>query len=48
MIIKTLILTTLLLNEPAIVTMSPSVKTEVSRKRGKGNRGKRRGGGGLR
>ena len=48
MIIKTLILTTLLLNEPAIVAMPPSVKTEESRKRGKGKRGKRSGGGGLR
>ena len=49
MIIKTLILTTLLNSDYlAIVQMPPSVKIEASRKRGKGNRGKRRGGGGLR
>ena len=47
MIIKTLILTALLTNDPAIVAIPP-VKTEANRKRGKQNRGRRRGGGGLR
>ena len=47
MIIKTLILTTLLTSEPAIVAMPPSHKIEA-RKRNKGNKGRRRGGGGLR
>jgi hypothetical protein len=48
MIIKALILTTLLANEPTIVAMPPA-KTEASRKRSKkGMRGRKRGGGGLR
>jgi hypothetical protein len=48
MIIKTLILTALLTNDPAIIiAMPPSVKVEA-RKRNKDNRGRRRGGKGLR
>ena len=47
MIIKAIILTTLLTNDPAIIAMPPSVKIEA-RKRNKGNRGRRRGGRGLR
>ena len=47
MIIKALILTTLLANDPVIIAMPPSVKVEA-RKRNKGNRGRRRGGNGLR
>ena len=47
MIIKALILTTLLTNDPIIVAMPP-VKTEARKRNGKGNRGRRRGGGGLR
>ena len=47
MIIKALILTTLLTNEPTVVALPP-IKTEVGRKRGKQNKGRRRGGGGLR
>ena len=46
MIIKTLILTTLLTSEPAIVAMPPT-KIEA-RKRNKDNRGRRRGGRGIR
>ena len=46
MIIKALILSTLLTNDPIIIAMPP-IKTEV-RKRDKRNRGRRRGGGGLR
>ena len=47
MIIKALILSTLLTSEPAIVQMPP-VKIEAKRRRGKGNKGRRRGGNGLR
>ena len=47
MIIKALILTTLLTNDPAIVAMPPA-KIEARKRQGKGNRGKRRGGSGLR
>ena len=47
MIIKTLILTTLLTNDPAMIIAMPPVKIEA-RKRNKGNRGRRRGGNGLR
>ena len=47
MIIKAIILSTLLPNAPIIVAMPP-IKTEVARKRGKQNRGRRRGGSGLR
>ena len=46
MIIKALILSTFLTNDPAIVEMPP-VKIEA-RKRNKQNKGRRRGGGGLR
>ena len=49
MIIKALILSTLLTNDPAmIIAMPPEIKTEAGRRRGKHGRGKRRGGGGLR
>jgi hypothetical protein len=51
MIIKTLILTTLLTSEPTmIIAMPPSEETklEARRKRGKGQRGRKRGGSGLR
>jgi hypothetical protein len=50
MIIKTLILTTLLTNDPVIIAM-PQTKVEriEARKRNsKGNKGRRRGGKGLR
>ena len=47
MIIKALILTTLLTNDPIIVAMPPVEKVEA-RKRGKGHRGRKRGGSGLR
>jgi len=47
MIIKALILTTLLNSEPTIVAMPPD-KIEAKRRRGKGNKGRRRGGNGLR
>ena len=46
MIIKALILTTLLSSEPTVVAMPPE-KIEA-RKRSKGNKGRRRGGRGLR
>ena len=46
MIIKALILTTLLVNEPAIVALPP--ERIEARKRNKGNKGRRRGGSGLR
>ena len=48
MIIQAIILTALLSNEPTIVAIPPEIKTEAGRRRGKGDRGKRRGGGGLR
>ena len=48
MIIKALILTTLLTNDPTVVAMPPPVKIEAKRRRGKGNKGRRRGGNGLR
>ena len=47
MIIKALILTTLLTNDPAIITMPPE-KIEMRRRGGKGNKGRKRGGKGLR
>ena len=47
MIIKALILTTLLNSDPAIVQMPPD-KIEARRRGGKGNKGRRRGGRGLR
>ena len=48
MIIKTLILTTLLTNDPMIIAMPPSEKVEMRKRGGKGNKGRRRGGKGLR
>ena len=50
MIIKALILSTLLTNEPVILAMPPGEEiTLQARKRGgKQNKGRRRGGGGLR
>jgi len=47
MIMKALILSTLLTNDPVIVAMPPG-KIEANRKRGKQHRGRKRGGGGLR
>ena len=48
MIIKTIILTTLLTSEPAMIIAMPPEKIEA-RKRGKRSKGdRRRGGGGLR
>ena len=47
MIIKALILTTLLSSEPTIVALPPD-KIEARRRSGKGNKGRRRGGSGLR
>ena len=46
-LIKAIILSTLLTNDPIIVAMPPVEKVEA-RKRGKQNRGRRRGGSGLR
>ena len=48
MIIQAIILTALLSNEPTIVAIPPEIKIEAGRRRGKGDRGKRRGGSGLR
>jgi len=47
MIIKALILSTLLSSDPMIVQMPP-VKIEARKRRGKGNKKRRRGGNGLR
>ena len=47
MIIKALILSTLLTNDPTVVAMPP-VKIEARRRGGKGNKKRRRGGSGLR
>ena len=47
MIIKALILTALLSNEPTIVALPPD-KIEARRRGGKGNKKRRRGGNGLR
>ena len=47
MIIKALILTTLLTNDPTIIAMPPE-KIEARKRHSKGNKGRRRGGGGLR
>ena len=47
MIIKALILSTLLNNDPTVVAMPP-VKIEARKRRGKGNKKRRRGGNGLR
>jgi hypothetical protein len=48
MIIKAIILSTLLTNEPVIMAMPPSSKIEAKRRYNKGRRDRRRGGGGLR
>ena len=50
MLIKAIILSTLLTNDPVIIAMPQTqvVKTEARKRHGKGNRGRRRGGGGLR
>ena len=49
MIIKALILSTLLNSDPMIVAMPTPVKIEARRRNsGKGNKGRRRGGNGLR
>ena len=47
MIIKALILTALLSNDPIVVAM-PIEKIEANRKRGKKGKGRKRGGNGLR
>ena len=47
MIIKALILTTLLTNDRVIIAMPPD-KIEARKRNGKGNKGRRRGGRGLR
>ena len=47
MIIKAIILTTLLNSDPMIVAMPPD-KIEARKRGGKGNKGRRRGGRGLR
>ena len=47
MIIKALILSTLLTSDPAIVVIPPE-KIEARKRQGNGNRGRRRGSGGLR
>ena len=49
MLIKAIILSTMLNSDPAIViAMPPEYKTEARKRHGKGNRGRKRGGGGLR
>ena len=48
MIIKAIILSTMLTSEQAIVAVPPVDKVEARTRRGKGQRGRRRGGGGLR
>ena len=48
MIIKALILTTLLANDPTMIIAMPPVKIEPRKRKGKGNKGRRRGGRGLR
>ena len=48
MIIKAIILTTLLTNDPMIVAMPPIDKIEARKRHGKSNKDRRRGGGGLR
>ena len=45
---KAIILTTLLTNDPAMIIAMPSVKIEGRKRNGKGNKGRRRGGRGLR
>ena len=49
MIIKALILSTLFTNDPVIISMPQTKANNIeARKRNKGNRGRRRGGSGLR
>tara|TARA_Y100000310_G_scaffold25771_1_gene24650 strand:+ start:626 stop:775 length:150 start_codon:yes stop_codon:yes gene_type:complete len=49
MIIKALILSTLLTNDPAtIIIAMPPERIEARKRSGKGQRGRKRGGGGLR
>ena len=48
MIIKAIILTTLLSNDPNMIIAIPPVKTEARKRNGKKNKGRRRGGKGLR
>jgi len=48
MIIKALILSTSLTSDPAIISTPPVDKVEARKRSGKGNKGRRRGGGGLR
>jgi len=48
MIIKALILSTLLTNDPVMIVQMPPVKIEARKRRGKGNKKRRRGGNGLR
>jgi len=47
MLIKAIILSTLLTNDPAIITMPPE-KIEMRRRGGKGSKDRKRGGKGLR
>ena len=47
MIIKAIILSTMLNSDPVIIAMPPE-RIEARKRHGKGNRGRRRGGGGLR
>ena len=48
MLIKAIILSTLLTNDPVIIAMPPTHKIEARKRNGKGHRGRRRGGSGLR
>ena len=48
MIIKALILTALLTNDPAMIIAMPPDKIEARKRSGKRNKGRRRGGRGLR
>ena len=48
MIIKALILSTLLTNDPTSIIAMPPERVEARKRSGKGQRGRRRGGGGLR
>ena len=48
MLIKAIILSTLLTNDPVIIAMPPTHKIEARKSNGKGHRGRRRGGSGLR
>ena len=48
MIIQAIILSTMLNSDPAITIAMPPVKIEARKRHGKGNRGRRKGGRGLR